>query len=80
MSEQDIEIAAALAAVEAYLRAEAQEQAMDEAAPAIERAGWREGARLAACGVPAPLRSRGGWSTAECLRHGAGGFYGVIGL
>jgi len=80
MDERDTELAAALAAVDAFLRAEADERAASEATAPHDRAAWREAARLAACGVAAPRGSRACWSVVERWRRGAGGLYGVIGL
>lgn len=79
MNERDAELAAALAAVDAFLRAEANERDHSAAQPQREQAAWHEQARLAGLGI-ATRDSRGGWSVAERLRRGAGGFYGVIGL
>lgn len=80
MSVRDTELAAALAAVDAFLAAEKAASMVEAAPPPDDRAAWREQAMLAACGVPVRRAERAGWRAVERFRHGAGGFYGVVGL
>ncbi len=71
----DDEVAAALAAVQAYLAVE-----QPDTLPATESIGWQQSAKLSVQGLrPARTRVPARWDTVERLRRSSG-FYGVVGL
>jgi hypothetical protein len=71
----DDEVAAALAAVQAYL---ATEQV--DIQPVAESTGWQRSAKLSVQGLrPTRTSVPARWNTIERLRR-ASGFYGVVGL
>lgn len=76
-NEPDEELAAALAAVEAFL-------ALEQGAPPVEaapdRPGWRASAKLAAIGLRATRTRPPRWHTIERARRTWSGMTGVVGL
>ena len=71
----DDEVAAAIAAVQAYLAIEEPSRQ-----PTAESTGWQRSAKLPVQGLrPARIAAPPRWNTIERLRR-ASGFYGVVGL